>query len=105
LAAERLIAALDSVETDADLEPNLGAPETAISRAWGWGPDSVRMRGDGTQEHWGASGGCDLEEDVADDDHADNPVTLNPDRRSRDRRFYYPARRLQIVYGGANTDA
>jgi hypothetical protein len=101
LAVERLIAALDSMETDPDLEPSLAAPAACISRAWGLG----RIPGDGTQEHWADGGMLDLEEDAADDDHLDNPVTLNPDKRSRDRRFYHPTGKLRIVRGGTGNDA
>jgi hypothetical protein len=105
LVVERLIAALDRMEVDADFEPSLAAPEACLSRAWGWGPGPVGMPGDGTQEHWADGGTLDLEQDAADDDHADNPVTLNPDRRSRDRRFYHSTRKLHLVQGGAGNDA
>jgi hypothetical protein len=76
VAVDRLIAALDRMEPNADLEPSLAAPETCVSSAWGWGSDPVRMPGDGTQELW-AHGSDDAEESDGDaEPDVDNEPSL-----------------------------
>jgi hypothetical protein len=77
---DRLIAALDAMDADPDCEPSLAAPEIHPSAG---GAILPRRDGDGAQIAWSAGGLLDLEEDADADDHDDNPVTLNPERRSR----------------------
>jgi hypothetical protein len=88
LEIERLIALLDAIDGDPDLEPSLAAPESHPSAH---GAILPCRDNDGAQITWSAGSPLDLEDEVDADDHNDNPVTLNPERRSRDRRLTGPS--------------
>jgi hypothetical protein len=79
---ERLIAALDALDTDADFEPSLAAPERS-PRAWGF----RSVAGDGSQMQWAdgetsdgeESGGDDEPDDHDEDDGIREPTLGSPE--------------------------
>ena len=93
---DRLLAALDSMDGDPDLEPSLAAPEI---HPGAHGVIVPTRDTDGAQFAWSAGGILDLEDEADADDHNDNPVTLNPERRSRDRRLCRPVTRPSTIQG------
>ena len=74
--ADRLVAALDRMDGDPDLEPSLAAPETPMPPSWGHG----HMPG-ASQERWAAGGTGDIEQADGDDETSMGWPTPDQDRK------------------------
>lgn len=69
-AIESLLALLDTIDGDADLEPSLGAPEVWLPDVVGFVPNRFRST---SQEHWSDGRGDEEQEEQhdAEDDPAE----------------------------------
>jgi hypothetical protein len=73
-AIESLLALLDTIDADADLEPSLGAPEVGLPDVIGFVPNRFRST---SQERWSDGLGEEEQEEQhdAEDDAAERGVT------------------------------
>jgi len=76
--ADRLVAALDRIDGDPDLEPSLAAAERHPA---GRGAILPRRDEEGAQLRWGVVDLLDREECAGEVDEDDNPLSLNPRRQ------------------------
>ena len=83
-AADALIAALDAMDGDADLEPSLGAPEIILPSGWGFG---CLIDRNCSQVHWADGAPGDNEGEIEDGhggDILDEPHDAELDLREAD---------------------